>query len=146
MDYEWNEEREKQKYFLGDEGTRLCFANVSNYVGNVLFALCTLVFLLVKIKGPFRLRTRPTPAKCCFCVIPSSLYTKGILAIFIAFFFNYFSTLWNLQGELFWSEGGNWFSREKKNNNKKKEREIQVAIDCNSTHAQQQSWKEQFRD
>ena len=32
VDCEWHEEREEKKYFVLDEVTRLCFANVSNYV------------------------------------------------------------------------------------------------------------------
>ena len=32
VDCEWHEEREEKKNFVLDEVTRLCFANVSNYV------------------------------------------------------------------------------------------------------------------
>ena len=32
VDCEWLEEREENKYFILDEVTRLCFANVSKYI------------------------------------------------------------------------------------------------------------------
>ena len=65
-----------------NEVTRLCFANVSDYVGNVLLISFIFGFSLVQIKGPLRFKTRPTQSAVFACHNRSKLRKS----IFIDFF------------------------------------------------------------
>ena len=62
-----DEGREEKKYFVLDKVTRLCFVNVSNYVGHALFISFILGSSLLQIKGPSKLRTRPTQTAVFLC-------------------------------------------------------------------------------